>query len=40
VVDVLANLSARVRVLDTGNARKTDPVDADAIAMAALRTPS
>ena len=31
--------SARVRVFDTGNARKTDPVDAHAVAMAALRTP-
>ena len=39
VVDVPAKLSARVRVFDTGNARKTDPVDAHAVAMAALRTP-
>ena len=39
VVDVPARLSARVRVFDTGNARKTDPVDAHAVAMAALRTP-
>ena len=37
VVDVPAKLSARVRVFDTGNARKTDPVDAHAVAMAALR---
>jgi transposase len=39
VVDVPARLSARVRVFDTGNARKTDPVDAHAVAMAALRAP-
>src|SRR4029078_7887814 len=39
VIDVPAKLSARVRVFDTGNARKTDPVDAHAVAMAALRTP-
>jgi transposase len=39
VVDVPAKLSARVRVFDTGNARKTDPVDAHAVAMAALRSP-
>ena len=39
VVDVPAKLSARVRVFDTGNARKTDPVDAHAVAMAALRAP-
>jgi transposase len=40
VVDVPARLSARVRVFDTGNARKTDPVDAHAVAMAALRAPT
>jgi len=40
VLDVPAKLSARVRVFDTGNARKTDPVDAHAVAMAALRTPN
>jgi transposase len=40
VVDVPAKLAARVRVLDTGNARKTDAVDAHAIAAAALRTPT
>jgi len=28
-----------VRMFDTGNARKTDPVDAHAVAMAALRAP-
>ena len=37
VVDVPAKLAARVRVFDTGNARKTDAVDAHA--MVALRTP-
>ena len=39
VVDVPAKLAARVRVFDTGNARKTDATDAHAIAVAALRTP-
>jgi transposase len=39
VVDVPAKLAARVRVFDTGNARKTDAVDAHGVAMAALRTP-
>ncbi len=39
VVDVPAKLAARVRVFDTGNARKTDAVDAHAVAMVALRTP-
>jgi transposase len=39
VVDVPAKLAARVRVFDTGNARKTDAVDAHAVAMAALRSP-
>ncbi|GAB7006958.1 hypothetical protein JCM18899A_44310 [Nocardioides sp. AN3] len=38
VVDVPAKLSARVRVFDTGNARKSDPVDAHAVAAAALRS--
>ena len=38
-VDVPAKLAARVRVFDTGNARKTDAVDAHAVAMVALRTP-
>jgi transposase len=37
VVDVPAKLSARVRVFDTGQGRKTDPVDAHSIAVAALR---
>lgn len=38
VVDVSAKLAARVRVFDTGNARKTDATDAHAVAMVALRT--
>jgi transposase len=37
VVDVPAKLSARVRVFDVGNGRKTDATDAHAVAMAALR---
>jgi transposase len=40
VVDVPAKLAARVRVFDTGNARKTDATDAHAVAAAALRTPT
>lgn len=40
VVDVPAKLAARVRVFDTGHARKTDATDAHAIATAALRTPT
>jgi transposase len=39
VLDVPAKLAARVRVFDTGNARKTDATDAHAIAAVALRTP-
>src|SRR3954471_434585 len=39
VLDVPAKLAARVRVFDTGNARKTDATDAHAVAMVALRTP-
>jgi transposase len=39
VLDVSAKLAARVRVFDTGNARKTDATDAHAVAMVALRTP-
>ena len=39
VVDVPAKLAARVRVFDTGNARKTDATDAHAVAAAALRGP-
>src|SRR6476469_7640060 len=39
VVDVPPKLSAQVRVFATGNARKTDPVDAHSVAMVALRSP-
>src|SRR4051794_34503038 len=39
VLDVPAKLAARVRVFDTGNARKTDATDALAVAMVAARTP-
>jgi len=39
VVDVPAKLAARVRVFNTGNARKTDATDAHAVAMVAVRTP-
>jgi transposase len=38
VVDVPAKLSARARVFATGQGRKTDPVDAHSVAVAALRT--
>jgi transposase len=38
VVDVPAKLSARARVFAPGNGRKTDPVDAHSVAVAALRT--
>lgn len=38
VLDVPAKLSARVRVFDTGQGRKTDPVDAHSVAMAGLRS--
>ena len=37
VVDVPAKLSARVRIFDTGQGRKTDPIDAHSVAVAALR---
>jgi len=40
VLDVPAKLAARVRVFDTGNARKTDATDAHAVAAAALRAPT
>jgi len=40
VVDVPPKLSAQVRVFATGNGRKTDPVDAHSVAMAALRSPN
>ena len=39
-LDVPAKLSAQVRVFATGNGRKTDPVDAHSVAIAALRAPS
>jgi transposase len=39
VVDVPAKLAARVRVLSTGHGRKTDPVDAVSIAVAAHSAP-
>ena len=39
VLDVPPRLSAQVRVFATGNGRKTDPVDAHSVAMAALRSP-
>jgi transposase len=39
VLDVPAKLSARVRVFDTGQGRKTDPVDAHSVAVAGLRRP-
>ncbi|WP_327116178.1 IS110 family transposase [Nocardia sp. NBC_01730] len=39
VIDVPAKLSAQVRVFATGNGRKTDPVDAHSVALAALRSP-
>jgi transposase len=38
VMDVPAKLSARVRVFDTGQGRKTDPVDAHSVAVAGLRS--
>jgi transposase len=40
VLDVPAKLSAQVRVFAAGNGRKTDPVDAHSVALAALRSPS
>ncbi|WP_218021102.1 hypothetical protein [Nocardia crassostreae] len=39
VIDVPTKLSAQVRVFATGNGRKTDPVDAHSVALAALHTP-
>jgi transposase len=39
VVDVPSKLSAQIRVFATGNGRKTDPVDAHSVALAALRSP-
>jgi len=40
VVDVPAKLSAQVRTFATGNGRKTDPVDAHSVALAALYAPA
>jgi transposase len=40
VVDVPAKLSAQIRVFATGNGRKTGPVDAHSVALAALRSPN
>ena len=40
VLDVPPRLSAQVRVFATGNGRKTDPVDAHSVAMAALHSTS
>ena len=40
VLDVPAELSAQVRTFATGNGRKTDPVDAHSVALAALYAPS
>jgi hypothetical protein len=40
VLDVPAKLSAQVRVFATGNGRKTDPVDAHSVALAALLAPN
>jgi transposase len=37
VLDIPAKLAARARVFDTGQGRKTDPADAHAIVMVALR---
>jgi transposase len=39
VIDVPSKLSAQIRVFATGNGRKTDPVDAHSVAMAALHNP-
>ncbi|MVU77098.1 IS110 family transposase [Nocardia sp. ET3-3] len=39
VIDVPTKLSAQVRVFATGNGRKTDPVDAHSVALAALHAP-
>lgn len=40
VLDVPPKLSAQVRVFATGNGRKTDPVDAHSVALAALYAPT
>ena len=39
VVDVPATLSARVRTLETGHGRKTDGIDAAAVALVAIQRP-
>ena len=39
VFDVPPKLSAQVRTFATGNGRKTDPVDAHSVALAALYAP-
>ena len=39
VLDVQTKMSAQVRVFATGNGRKTDPVDAHSVAIAALHAP-
>jgi transposase len=39
VLDVPAKLSTRVRAMSTGHGRKTDPTDARAVAVVALRNP-
>ena len=39
-MDVPAKVSARARALDTGHNRKTDPHDAHAVAVVAVRTPA
>ncbi len=38
VIDVPSKLSAQVRVFATGQGRKTDPIDAHSVAVAALRS--
>ncbi|KRB46298.1 MULTISPECIES: hypothetical protein [unclassified Terrabacter] len=40
VVDVPPKLSAQVRIFATGNGRKTGPVDAHSVALAALYAPA
>lgn len=39
VLDVASKLAARVRLLDAGHGRKTDPVDARSVALVVLRHP-
>lgn len=40
MVDVPAKLAARARLFDTGHNRKADAVDANSIAVVAVRTPN